>query len=321
MTETKAFVLAVDKPIGPTSHDVVSWARRAFKTKRVGHAGTLDPLASGVLVLAVGEATKLVPFLTLDDKTYTGTIAFGDETDSLDAAGVVVKSAEVPVLSTELLQRTAATFLGKHLQRAPVVSAIKQGGVPLHERVRNGEIVEAPEREVELYRVEITLTEPRLATFELHVAKGFYVRSFARDLAYALGTVGHLTSLRRTQSGAFQLSDSIAADLLRQRLPGDSRMEVEARMRPLLTALDGSIKRLDMNAEETLRVRQGKLLVHAQVEELREGERCMLTFGTTPVAMAERVGESIRVVRGFASESTAGAAPVDANEVVTSDEA
>lgn len=321
MTETKAFVLAVDKPIGPTSHDVVSWARRAFKTKRVGHAGTLDPLASGVLVLAVGEATKLVPFLTLDDKTYTGTIGFGDETDSLDAAGVVVKSAEVPELSTELLQRTAATFLGKHLQRAPVVSAIKQGGVPLHERVRNGEIVEAPEREVELYRVEITLTEPRLAAFELHVAKGFYVRSFARDLAYALGTVGHLTSLRRTQSGAFQLSDSIAGDLLRQRLPGDSRMDVEARMRPLLTALDGSIKRLDMNAEETLRVRQGKLLVHAQVEELREGERCMLTFGTTPVAMAERVGESIRVVRGFASESTAGAAPVDANEVVTSDEA
>jgi tRNA pseudouridine55 synthase len=256
-----------------------------------------------VLVLAVGEATKLVPFLTLDDKTYTGTIAFGEETDSLDAAGVVTRSAEVPPLTTDLIRSRAQTFLGKHLQRAPVISAIKQGGVPLHERVRNGEVVEAPEREVELFSVEIQLDDPRHASFRLHVAKGFYVRSFARDLAYALGTVGHLTSLQRTQSGAFLLSDCIQGDLLRQRLPGDAMSQAEARMRPLLTALAGSMKRFALSEEEALRVRQGKLLVHAQVSELAEEERCMLVLGTTPVAIAERIGESMRVVRGFAPEN------------------
>ena len=305
----KAFVLGVDKPVGPTSHDVVSWARRAFKTRRVGHAGTLDPLASGVLVLCVGEATKLVPFLTLDDKTYTGRITFGEETDSLDAAGVVTRTEAVPTLSTELLRERAATFLGKHLQRAPKVSAIKQGGIPLHERVRNGEVVEAPEREVELFSVEIELDDVRHATFRLHVAKGFYVRSFARDLAAALGTVGHLTSLRRVQSGAFELSQCIEADLLRQRLPGDARAQAEALMRPLLTALDGVMKRLELSDDEALRVRQGKLLVHAQHGELVEGERCMLASKEQPVAIGERIGEAIRVVRGFAPEHENAASP------------
>lgn len=153
-------LLIVDKPTGCTSHDVVQRVRRALKQKSVGHAGTLDPLATGVLVVAVGEGTKLVSHLQADDKRYDVTIAMGAETDSLDADGATTATANVPPLDIAMVERAAQPFIGRHPQEAPKLSAIKVGGRPLHRRMRQGEDVEAPVREVELHQVQVRAVSP-----------------------------------------------------------------------------------------------------------------------------------------------------------------
>lgn len=210
-------VLVVDKPRGPTSHDIVRDARRALGTRSVGHAGTLDPMATGVLVVVVGEATKLVPWLTVDDKAYEAELRLGVATDSLDADGREVERAPVPAgLDRAAVERAAAGFLGVTRQRAPRVSAIKQGGKALHARVRAGEVVEPPEREVVLHELRVLAVEPPTIRVALVCGKGFYVRALGRDLAEALGTVGHLTALRRTRSGALDLSRAVPGAGLRE---------------------------------------------------------------------------------------------------------
>src|SRR5262245_5092343 len=182
-------VLIVDKAEGPTSHDVVRLARRVFGTRAVGHAGTLDPMASGVLVLGIGEGTKLLAHLGADDKRYAARVTLGAETDTLDALGQVTARAPVPA-GLDLAQvRTAAQgFLGTITQRAPEYSALKQGGEPLYARVRRGEAVTAPEREVMVHALAIESVGADSIQLTLHCGKGFYVRSLARDLARALGT-------------------------------------------------------------------------------------------------------------------------------------
>ncbi len=207
-------VLVVDKPRGVTSHDVVRALRRALGTRAVGHAGTLDPMATGTLVVAFGRATKLVAYLTAADKTYDAVLRLGEATDSLDADGVVTERADVPgALALDQVQAIADQFLGPHLQRAPAVSAIKAGGVRPHERARRGELVVPPMRPVVLHRVKIHGVDENPGVAEvrltLSAAKGFYVRSFGAELAERLGTVGHLTALRRIASGRFHVDDSL----------------------------------------------------------------------------------------------------------------
>jgi tRNA pseudouridine55 synthase len=204
-------VLVLDKPSGPTSHDVVRRARRALSTRAVGHAGTLDPMASGVLVLGVGEGTKLLQHLTGADKAYVATVELGVATDSLDAEGVVTGRADVPPLTTALVQEVSRRFVGEQLQRAPEISAIKQGGVRLYERARRGEAVVAPERAVAVRELEILAVLERAIELRVACSKGFYVRALARDFAAALGTLGHLSRLRRTHSGQFSLADAVDA--------------------------------------------------------------------------------------------------------------
>jgi tRNA pseudouridine55 synthase len=202
-------VLVVDKPAGMTSHDVVRVVRRALRTRRVGHAGTLDPMATGVLVIGVGEGTKLLHHLAADDKAYLATVTLGTETDSLDAEGQIVAQAPVPEgLSLEHVREVASKFVGPQRQVAPKVSAIKQQGVPLHERVRRGEEVVAPERDVIVHTLDVLEVRDGCISLRVHCGKGFYVRSLARDLARALGTLGHLSALRRTHSGLFDLADA-----------------------------------------------------------------------------------------------------------------
>ncbi|MBX3231614.1 MAG: tRNA pseudouridine(55) synthase TruB [Labilithrix sp.] len=207
-------VLVVDKPRGPTSHDVVARVRKALKTRAVGHAGTLDPMATGVLVVAVGEGTKLVPWLTADDKTYAATIHLGTTTHSLDADGDVTASAPVP---DDLARRLPAALEAERARKEqvpPAVSAIRIGGERAHALARAGKLGEAalPPRPVEVR----SLTLERIAGADVDVVvevmKGYYVRSLARDLAAALGTVGHLTALRRIRSGAFTIEHAIALD-------------------------------------------------------------------------------------------------------------
>ncbi len=299
----RSFVVAVDKPVGPSSHDVVRWARRAFRTREVGHAGTLDPLASGVLVLAVGEGTKLVPHLSLDDKEYDASITLGAETDTLDAEGVEVARAAIPHLAADTVTAALARFVGVTEQIAPVFSALKRGGVTLHARARRGEAIEAPARRVEAHAITLRHLEPGRIDVHLWVGKGYYVRSFARDLARALGTVGHLGALRRTRSGVFTLDRALDGSLLREAGSDEARRaqlarEAAARRLGLLDALSG-LPRIELDAALERDARHGKPVRALGLEQLEEGALCALARAGRLVAIARRSGDALRVVRGF----------------------
>ncbi len=206
-------VLAVDKPVGPTSHDVVARVRRALDTRRVGHTGTLDPLASGVLLLCVGPATRLSQFLVGRDKRYRTTIRLGVETDSFDAEGEVVATDDRWRTLDEARVRDAVSGLvGTHDQVPPALSAKKVDGEPAHRRVRRGEDVRLDAVSVTIHAadlLDVTLPDVTLA---LHVSSGTFVRAIARDLAAGLGTTGHLTALRRTAVGDVRLEDAVSME-------------------------------------------------------------------------------------------------------------
>ena len=292
-------VLVVDKPSGCTSHDVVQRVRRALRQKSVGHAGTLDPLATGVLVVAVGEGTKLVSHLQSEDKRYVVTVALGVETDSLDADGEVVATADVPSLDRAEVENALQGFIGRHLQEAPKLSAIKVGGTPLHRRMRRGEDVEAPVREVELYEATVEELSQDELVLSLHCAKGFYVRSLARDLARALGTLGHVKTLRRTASGGFSIDDALYGDA----------MTAEAISERLISLRDacGALPRVELDEDGVRHARHGRPIPSKTIlgDAWREAssEQSLALFGTDgePVALGRRVDDGVRVVRGFAS--------------------
>ncbi|NNN01092.1 MAG: tRNA pseudouridine(55) synthase TruB [Acidimicrobiaceae bacterium] len=197
----------MDKPTGVTSHDVVAQVRKLFNERRVGHAGTLDPMATGLLVLAVGPSTRLLRFAQSEVKRYCGTVMFGVATDSLDADGTVVDVVEVPALSQLTVQGAAESMLGTQLQVPPMVSAIKIGGRRLHELARQGiEVVREP-REISISEFRVMPTSDRSTwSFEVECSVGTYVRVLLSDLALKLATVGHLTSLRRLSSGLHHVS-------------------------------------------------------------------------------------------------------------------
>jgi tRNA pseudouridine55 synthase len=203
-------VLVLDKPLGPTSHDVVAAVRRHFGTRRVGHAGTLDPMATGVLVVLLGEATKLSAYLTRDVKRYVARVAFGSSTDTLDAQGRVtrVKMLEPGWLTKSALESALHAELERTLQVPPRVSAIKVAGQAAYERARRGEELEMEPRDVELHEAVVRSWDEQSLEVELLVSKGYYVRSFARDLGDSLGVPAHLAALRRTASGPFTESEA-----------------------------------------------------------------------------------------------------------------
>lgn len=302
-------VLVVDKPRGPTSHDVVARVRRALGTRAVGHAGTLDPMATGVLVVAVGEGTKLVRWLTADDKVYRATLALGAETDTFDAEGSVVERAAVPALSVERVRDAAEAFTGTFLQRAPAFSAIKVGGRALHERARRGEEVEPPEREVTAHRLEVLEVAGDRIELELEVSKGFYVRSLARDLARALGTRGHLAALRRTRSGAFDLRGALDGEVLERAAAGDegARSVVRGSLRALADAC-ARMPRAVLVGRAPDDARHGRPI---QLEHARGAEA--LAEGTEPIALLDERGAllavgalrdaRLHVVRGLRAET------------------
>jgi len=294
-------VLIVDKPAGCTSHDVVQRVRKAIRQRSVGHAGTLDPLATGVLVVAIGEGTKLVSHLQSDDKWYEVSIALGAETDSLDADGKITDTAEVPSLDRPAVERALLPFIGRHLQTAPKLSAIKVGGTPLHRRMRRGEDVEAPEREVELHEAIVVDIGPDMIVLRLHCGKGYYVRSLGRDLARALGTLGHVMQLRRTASGPFSIDAALYGDEM-------TAEAIEANLIPLRDAC-GTLRRVELSDEGVAHARHGRPIGPEVVvdEGWREAppEESLALFGPDgePVALGRRVDQGIRVVRGFAFSS------------------
>ena len=200
--------ILVDKPAGPTSHDVVDAIRRKFGIKKVGHCGTLDPNATGLLIIVLGRGTKLSEKLMSDDKVYEGTMKLGESTDSYDADGELTASLPVPPITVEQLNEEAARFVGDQMQTPPMISAVKKGGVPLYKLARKGVEVQREPRLIHIYKFRFTeYTEP-LGRFVIACTKGTYVRSIAHEMGNKLGCGAHLVSLRRTVSGKFNVADA-----------------------------------------------------------------------------------------------------------------
>jgi tRNA pseudouridine55 synthase len=206
--------LLVDKPSGPTSHDVVDAIRRRFGIKKVGHCGTLDPNATGLLIIVLGRATKLSEKLMSDDKVYEGTIKFGESTDSYDADGELTGSLPVPPLTLDELNTAGAEFIGDQMQIPPMVSAIKKDGVPLYKLARKGLEVPREPRLIHIYNFRFVSYEEPLGTFKLACTKGTYVRSVAHELGNKIGCGAHLATLRRTVSGKFDVADATQLDAI-----------------------------------------------------------------------------------------------------------
>ncbi len=200
--------ILIDKPSGPTSHDVVDAIRRHFNIKKVGHCGTLDPNATGLLIIVLGRGTKLSEKLMSDDKVYEGAIKFGESTSSYDADGELVASLPVPPLTVEQLNEAAAESVGDLMQMPPMVSAVKKGGVPLYKLARKGLEVEREPRLIHIYRFCFSSYEEPLGRFQIACTKGTYVRSLAHELGQKLGCGAHLATLRRLKSGKFDVANA-----------------------------------------------------------------------------------------------------------------
>ena len=212
-------VLLVDKAPGMTSHDVVALVRRKLNTKKVGHCGTLDPLATGLLIIVLGRGTKIQDLLMSEDKEYVGTMTLGITTDSQDSDGQTVETKPVPDLSREQIDAAFLKFQGDFYQMPPMVSAIKKDGVPLYKLARQGKVVEREPRFVHVFAHEIK--EVRLPEIDFRVvcSKGFYVRTYSFDIGNELGCGAHLKALRRTKSGRFDLQRSVTVEDLQTKEP------------------------------------------------------------------------------------------------------
>jgi tRNA pseudouridine55 synthase len=245
-------IVLIDKPPGITSHDAVAMVRRALGTRKVGHAGTLDPMATGLLVMGIGRATRLLRFFGDLTKVYEGTMRLGVETATLDADGTVTREAPVDGISDEAIDRAMASKMGASSQRPPAFSAAKVGGRTLHDAARRGELLEATARIVRVDRFERTGRTGTDVSFICAVSGGTYVRVLAADVGAALGCGAHLTALRRTAIGPFTVKD--ATD---PRDPGDPA--------PLERAV-AHLPRLPLDHEEAIAASHGRILGPAAIE-------------------------------------------------------
>src|SRR5882762_5671950 len=215
LTATPDGVLLVDKATGMTSHDVVAIVRRRLQMKKVGHCGTLDPIATGLLLLRLGRGTKIQDLLMSEDKEYAGTLMLGVTTGTQDRQGEVIDQRPVPVLEENQIRAAFEKFRGDFYQRPPMVSAIKHGGVPLYKLARQGKVVEREPRLVHVYRYSVDRIAPPEIDFSVLCSKGFYVRTYVHDIGEALGCGGHLKSLRRSKSGRFNVDQAITVDQIK----------------------------------------------------------------------------------------------------------
>ncbi|WP_067617343.1 tRNA pseudouridine(55) synthase TruB [Alicyclobacillus acidiphilus] len=213
MSSAASGILLIDKPEGPTSHDVVASVRRKLGTRKVGHAGTLDPDASGLLILCVGEATRLLEYLTAKDKRYVGTIAFGIGTDTHDAAGRVTVTADVSHLTDELVQDAVRQFVGTTAQTVPEYSAVHIDGQRAYELARAGKAVDMPQRQIQISRFDVGALRREgdvgIAAFDVICSKGTYIRALCRDLGAAVDVPAHMKELRRIAIGSVNICDAV----------------------------------------------------------------------------------------------------------------
>ena len=297
----------VDKPQGVTSTQVVGIVKRVFDAQKAGHAGTLDPMATGVLAVALGEATKTVPYAMDAEKTYRFTAAWGEGRDSDDAEGQVIATSPVRP-DRAAIEAALPALTGEIQQIPPIYSAIKVAGERAYDLARDGEAVELQPRSVQIHTARLVeIPDPDHAVFEIHCGKGTYVRAWVRDLARMLGTVGHVSQLRRTRIGGFSAEDAIALETLKGFMHSPAAFE---HLRPLSTALDG-IPALAVTGPDAVRLRSGNPILcrAAQFARLTEeaGEDDDLqgltvylsTAGGEPIALAELAEGELRPFRVF----------------------
>jgi tRNA pseudouridine55 synthase len=287
--------IILDKPVGIGSTQCVSAVKRALrdagepKTK-VGHGGTLDPLASGVLPIAVGEATKLAGRMLDATKAYEFTIRFGEETDTLDAEGAVAATSTVRPSHADI-EAVLPSYTGPIEQVPPAYSALKIGGKAAYARARAGETVEMQPRSVTVHELRLLAAEADEATLSATVSKGTYIRSLARDIARAAGTVGHVVMLRRTRAGPFGLERAISLDFLAEAAKART---LDGAVLPLSAGLD-DIPALPVDPDQALLLRHGQLLTGTPATP----GLYLAISGETPVALVEVSAGDVRVVRGF----------------------
>jgi len=291
--------IILDKPLGLGSTQGVSAVKRALREggygkAKVGHGGTLDPLATGVLPIALGEATKLAGRMLDSDKVYDFTIGFGVETDTLDAEGKVVATSDA-IVDGAAVEDVLVNFLGEIDQLPPAYSALKINGERAYDLARAGEEVVLATRRIKIH--DLTYLSwwaeggRQFATLRAHVSKGTYIRSLARDIAHALGTVGHVTYLRRIKAGPFSLDQAISLDFLAD---AARQRRLEDILLPLRAGLD-DIPALSLTPDQAGLLRQGRVLIGIAVDD---GLHFALS-GEFPVALVEAEAGSVRVVRGF----------------------
>jgi len=272
--------LALDKPEGMSSHALVQAVRRACGTRRVGHAGTLDPLATGVLLVGIGQATRLIEYLTAQRKTYRATMRLGMITDSQDITGTTLETRDVPPISYEQLTLLCAEFEGEIEQIPPMFSALKQNGVPLYRLARKGEEVERQKRPVSIYRIALVACEAEEVVLDIECSKGTYIRTLCHDIGLRLGCGACMTQLRRTSSGHFSSANLTTLDALRR---GDFT---------ILSPLEGlsHLPQLQLNADGRERLRNGvppqKEHINFMDEELGVRELVLLCDAEKLVAVA-----------------------------------
>lgn len=289
----------VDKPKGMSSAQVVGKVRWILDAQKAGHGGTLDPLATGILPIALGEATKTVSFVMDGRKTYRCWVKFGQATNTDDAEGEVTETSDARPTAAEI-EAVLGEFVGDIKQIPPVYSAIKVDGQRAYKRARDGEQVEMAARTVSIHAVTLVeMAAPDLAVIDVECGKGTYIRALARDLALRLGTVGHVADLRRTRTGPFAEADAISLDSL-ETLRHSARLEDV--VLPLKTALD-DIPALALTEVEAGNMRHGQsapaAIVLSRTPELKVslGETVVAMDGDVPVALARIEGDEVRPVR------------------------
>lgn len=289
-----AGVLLVDKPQGITSFAVVEQVRRLLNVRRVGHCGTLDPMATGLLVMLIGEATKVAQFLTDEDKAYEGLIKLGVETDTDDAEGQIVAEKDASHLTLEDARQQLPQFLGTISQKPPRYSAQKRQGVRAYERARAGEEFETESREVKVHELRLDHKDGASLSFACRVGKGTYVRSLAHDLGVALEVGAHVTSLRRSGSGGFVVQDALTLEAI-------EKLEFAARralVRPLSQAwLPRGL--VSLNSEDIARLRRGQATTIEKGAVKAETEGIALGISESGEAIAVGRLEWDRITRSF----------------------
>jgi tRNA pseudouridine55 synthase len=271
-----------------TSHDVVARARKALRTREVGHTGTLDPMATGVLPLVVGEATKLTPYLSADDKDYEGALELGVTTDTLDSDGTVLARAPADHIGEAALRDAMAALTGTLAQVPPMYSALKQGGRPLHELARQGIEVDRAPREVRVDRFDLVSYAPPRARFHVACSKGTYVRALVRDLGEALSCGATLTALRRLRSGRFTIADAVPLAAVGPDVRLVSPADAVAHLPTIV-----------LTEAQVVHVSHGKPLEAQEFPDVASGPLRLLTPSGDLAALAEPRGGRIAYLRVF----------------------